>query len=166
MTSLQITFYITTFLALAGGAGLAWSRNVVHGALFLILALLAVAGLYLVLLADFLALVQILIYGGAITILILFAMMLTRARELPEAMDNPQKPWAGAVSLLTFLGLVVAAYTTPWPGLAAPSLTHVDFKDIGSSLFIDWAIPFEIASLVLLVAMIGAIIIARPEEGE
>ena len=166
MTSFEVAFYLTGLLALAGGAGLAWSRSVVHGALFLILALLTVAGLYLLLLADFLALVQVLLYGGAVTILILFAMMLTRARAQPAALDNPQKPWAMVVAALCFLGTTVVAYTTPWPGRISPTPTHVEFEDLGTSLFTQWAIPFEIASLVLLVALLGAIIIARPEQGE
>lgn len=162
----QIAFYLLALLAVAGGAGLAYSRNVVHGALFLILALLSVAGLFLVLLADFLAMVQVLLYGGAVTILILFAMMLTRTREQPEAMDTPQKPWAAVTALGFFLLLAGVAYATPWPGAETRVINHVDFQAIGRSLFVDWAIPFEIASLVLLVALMGAIIIARAEDRE
>ncbi|MBI2886413.1 MAG: NADH-quinone oxidoreductase subunit J [Chloroflexi bacterium] len=164
MNTFQVAFYVLALMALAGAAGLAWARSVVHGALFLILALLAVAGLFLVLLADFLALVQVLLYGGAVAILILFAMMLTRAREEPAALDNAQKPWAMLVCLLVFLGTVAVAYATPWP--RSGSFSHVGFEAIGVSLFTQWAIPFEIASLVLLVAMVGAIIIARAEEQE
>lgn len=162
----EAAFYMVALLSLVGGAGLAWSRNVVHAALFLILALLAVAGLYLLLLADFLALVQVLLYGGAVTILMLFAMMLTRVRDAPDTLDNPQRAWAVPVAAVTFLVTVLAAYTTPWPALASPAATHVDFMVIGASLFTDWAIPFEIASLVLLVALMGAIIIARADERE
>jgi len=65
-----------------------------------------------------------------------------------------------------FVLLASSAYATQWPGLRAASVSHVDFATIGSSLFVDWAIPFEVASLVLLVAMIGAIIIARTEDKE
>ena len=157
-------FYAVAALALAGGIGLAWSRNVLHAALFLILALLSVAGLFLWLLADFLALVQILLYGGAVTILMLFAMMLTRVRDEPMSLDNSQRLWAIPIALGTFIFPAVAALTTPWRGVAARSLSHVDFTTIGAALFNQWAIPFEIASLVLLVALIGAIVIARTDE--
>lgn len=166
MTTFEVAFLILGLLALIGGVGLAWTRSVVHGALFLILALLAVAGLYLVLLADFLALVQVLLYGGAVAILILFALMLTQAQTEPAALDNPQKPWAVAIAFIFFLGSVAVAYLTPWPQMAGNGLTHVDFGTIGESLFTQWAIPFEIASLVLLVALIGSIIIARGEPQE
>ena len=163
MTTFQLVFYAISLLALAGAVGLTLTRNVIHGALFLVLALLAVAGLYLVLLADFLALVQVLLYGGAVTILILFAMMLTQVREQPETLDNPQKPWAEVVAVLTFLSLSFVALSTPWRGGDAATLTHVNFQRISTALFSQWAIPFEIASLVLLVALVGAVIIARQE---
>ena len=163
MTTFQLIFYAITLLALAGAVGLTLTRNVIHGALFLVLALLAVAGLYLVLLADFLALVQVLLYGGAVTILILFAMMLTQVREQPETLDNPQKPWAEVVAALTFLSLSFVAFSTPWRGGDAATLTHVNFQRISTALFSQWAVPFEIASLVLLVALVGAVIIARQE---
>lgn len=166
MITLQTAFYVLTAFALIGGAGVAWSRHVIHAALFLILALLAVAGLYLVLLADFLALVQVLVYAGAVAILFLFAMMLTHSPDAAQMLDNAQRPWAALVSLAVFLVLAFSAYATPWPGLRTANPTHVDFATIGSSLFLDWAVPFEIASLVLLVAMIGAIIIARTEDRE
>ena len=162
----ETAFYLVALLALAGGAGLAWSGNVVHAALFLILSLLAVAGLYLLLLADFLALVQVLLYGGAVTILMIFAMMLTRVRDVPETLDNEQRIWAIPLAAVVFGLTVVAAYTTPWRALSVPVAVHVDFTTIGVSLFTDWAVPFEIASLVLLVALMGAIVIARADERE
>ncbi len=166
MITFQVAFYVLTLFALIGAAGVAWSRSVIHAALFLILALLSVAGLYLVLLADFLALVQVLIYGGAVAILFLFAMMLTRSPDSAQLIDNTQRPWAALVSCAVFVILASSAYATQWPGLRATSVRHVDFAAIGSSLFVDWAIPFEVASLVLLVAMMGAIIIARTEDKE
>jgi NADH-quinone oxidoreductase subunit J len=107
----------------------------------------------------------VLIYGGAVTILILVAMMLTRVRDLPQALDGPQKPFA-AVAAGAFMGLsILAAVSTEWPG-ETEEITLVPFRDLGDSLFRNWAAPFEIASLVLLVALIGAIILARGEEGE
>ena len=79
MTTVLVFFFILAAMTMIGAVGTVAARNVVHAALFLILSLLAVSGLFVLLLAEFLAIVQVLIYGGAITILLLFALMLTRA---------------------------------------------------------------------------------------
>jgi NADH-quinone oxidoreductase subunit J len=165
MSGQEIAFYGASVVAVLGGLGVVASRNVVHAAVALILALLSVAGVFLLLSAEFLALVQVLIYGGAIAILLLFALMLTRAREAPVAEDGPQKPLA-VLAGLTLLGVLFAvAFGTEWPG-TSEELTVVSFADLGDRLFRDWAVPFEIASLLLLVALVGAIVIARLEEDE
>ena len=161
----EIIFYFVAAVTVLGALGVVLARNVVHSALFLILALLAVAGVFILLSAEFLAIVQILIYGGAVTILILFVMMLTRVRDMPQALDGPQRPFA-ALAAGAFLALsVLAAVSSDWPG-ETEKITVVPFREMGEALFRDWAVPFEVASLVLLVALIGAIILARSEEGE
>lgn len=155
-------FGLLSLLTLGAGLGVVVTRNVAHAALFLLVSLVAVAGLYLILFAEFLALVQVLIYGGAIIIVLLFAIMLTRTADYPRISDNRQWPLA-AVAALGLLGVLAASF------LAAPQSVasylkgpqSPAFSDLGNSLFTTWAIPFEIASLVLLVALIGAIIIAR-----
>lgn len=165
MTYEEFIFYVVAAVTVIGAMGVVLARNVVHAALFLILALLAVAGVFILLSAEFLAIVQVLIYGGAVTILILFAMMLTRVRDMPQALDGPQRPFA-AVAASVFLGIsILAVRSTDWPG-ETEQITIVPFRDLGEALFRVWAVPFEIASLVLLVALIGAIILARSEEGE
>jgi len=165
MTVEEGVFYVIAGATVIGALGVVVARNVVHAALFLILALLAVAGVFLLLAADFLAIVQILIYGGAVTILVLFAMMLTRARDMPQALDGPQRPLA-ALAAAAFLGTsILAIVSTEWPG-ETEVITRIPIEDIGEVLFRDWAVPFEVASLVLLVALVGAIILARSEEGE
>ena len=161
----EVIFYFVAAVTVLGALGVVLSRNVVHSALFLILALLAVAGVYILLSAEFLAIVQILIYGGAVTILILFVMMLTRVRDMPQALDGPQRPFA-ALAAGAFLGLTtLAVVSADWPG-ETEEITVIPFRDLGDALFRNWAVPFEVASLVLLVALIGAIILARSEEGE
>ncbi len=161
----EVIFYFVAAVTVLGALGVVLARNVVHSALFLILALLAVAGVFILLSAEFLAIVQILIYGGAVTILILFVMMLTRVRDMPQALDGPQRPFA-ALAAGAFLALsVLAAVSSDWPG-ETEKITVVPFRDLGESLFRDWAVPFEVASLVLLVSLIGAIILARSEQGE
>ena len=154
-------FALLSALAVGGGLGVVATRNVVHAALFLLLSLLAVAGLYVLLVAEFLALVQIFIYGGAIIIVLLFAIMLTRSREYPRISDNSQWPLA-ALAGLVFFGLMTAAFVTN--ATNAETRHEVPFSELGLSLFTEWALPFEIASLVLLIALVGAIIIARTEE--
>jgi NADH-quinone oxidoreductase subunit J len=136
------------------------TRNVVYAALFLLLSLLAVAGLYLLIFAQFLALVQVLIYGGAITIVLLFAIMLTRAFEFPRIADNSQRPLAIIAALVVF-GVFTGAFLVRAPRVEGPPTGPANLAALGQPLFTQWAIPFEIASLVLLVALIGAIIIAR-----
>ena len=139
------------------------TRNVVHAALALLVSLLAVAGIYLILFAEFLALVQVLIYGGAIIIVLLFAIMLTRTAEYPRITDNRQWPLA-IVAALAMLGVLGVAF---WTKAESSTEPHAPvFGDLANSLFTRWAIPFEVASLVLLVALIGAIIIARQEGDE
>jgi len=165
MTAAQGVFYLIAAAAVIGGAGVVLVPNVVYAALFLILSLLAVAGLYILLATEFLALVQVLIYAGAVTILLLFVLMLTRARDVPLALDGPQKPVA-ALAAATLLGVLVAMFSqTSWPRDTG-QVSRVPFDVIGDALFRRWAVPFEVASLVLLVALVGAIVLARAEEGE
>lgn len=161
----QVFFYIMAGIVVAGALGVVLVRNVVYAALLLIVSLLGVAGIYILLSVEFLALVQVLIYGGAVTVLVLFALMLTRTGELKEKLDGDQKPLA-AVAALALLGAFFAMISqTSWPR-DINQLTVVPFGDIGDALFNRWAVPFEIASGVLLVALVGAVVISMQEEGE
>ncbi len=161
----EAIFYVVAVVTVVGALGVVLARNVVHSALFLILSLMAVAAVFILLAAEFLAIVQVLVYGGAVTILILFALMLTRVRDMPAALDGPQKPFA-ALTAGAFMGIsILAILDTDWPG-QTDEVNVVPFEEIGKALFTTWAAPFEIASLVLLVALLGAIILARGEEGE
>lgn len=158
MTSL-VLFYLAGALTLGGAVGVVGTRNIVHAALFLLASLMGVAGIYLLVFAEFLALVQVLIYGGAIVIVVLFALMLTRLQEFRGSMDNPQWPVAVVAAVVLFGVIAVAITRTVLPvGLERQG---PDVQEIGNALFTQWAIPFEVASVVLLVALIGAIVIAR-----
>ncbi len=163
MDASAVAFTFLAVLVLGGALGVVITRNVAHAALFLLVSLGAVAGVFILLVAEFLALVQVLIYGGAITIVLLFALMLTRAEEFSNVRDNPQ--WAvAAVAALSFLGVmagVILNNKLDTQALAGPSL-----EELGTELFTNWVVPFEIASLVLLVALIGAIILARATDGQ
>ncbi len=165
MTAVLVFFFILGGMALLGSVGTVASRNVVHAALSLVLALLAVAGIFILLLAEFLAIVQVLIYGGAITIILLFALMLTRTREGPVKLDNAQRHLALIGAGAVFATLTVVIMVSDWPA-PIDNPERPGFRSISEVLFQQWAIPFEAASLVLLVALIGAIVISRPEGEE
>jgi NADH-quinone oxidoreductase subunit J len=162
----EAAFYLLSILAILGGLGVVTSQNVVHAALYLILSLLAVAGYYILLTSEFLALVQILIYGGAVATIILFGLMLTKSRDLMPVTFGESQRLMGTVAGLLLMGVIMGAIlNTDWPRYAQ-DVTVVPLQDIGRALFQRWLLPFEIASVVLLVALIGAIVISRQEEGE
>ena len=158
-----LVFIVVAVLTIGGALGVVVTRNVVHAALALLVSLVAVAGVYLVLFAEFLAIVQVLIYGGAIIIVLLFAIMLTRSADYPRVTDNKQWPLA-ALASLAFLGVLAPSFLIN--RVEGTESQNASFTGIGESLFTTWAVPFKIASLVLLVALIGAIIIARSDEEE
>jgi NADH-quinone oxidoreductase subunit J len=165
LTIANVVFYLIAALAIIAALGVVTVPNVVHAALFLIMSLLAVAGFYILLSSEFLALVQVLVYAGAVATIILFGLMLTRGRDLPSVSVGGQWPLALASAGL-FGGAVAAAIIdTRWPRDTG-EVTMVSINAIGNVLFREWLLPFEIASFVLLVALIGAIVISKQEEGE
>jgi NADH:ubiquinone oxidoreductase subunit 6 (subunit J) len=159
-----VVFVILTLMTLGGGLGVVSSRNVFHSALFLVLSLAGVVGYYVLLDAGFLAAVQLLIYIGAIAILILFAIMLSRGLMAERQSQRNHQWWIAAlVSLLTFVVLGVVLWQVDWPiadgqALSSPS---VAVSQLGQELLGSYVIPFEVASVLLLVALIGAVILAR-----
>jgi len=159
----QVIFYVIAALAILGALGVVFSNDIVHAALFLVLALLMAAGVFVLLSAEFLGLVQILIYGGAVTILIIFALMLTRARQLQMRLNGAQQPFAIVAGILLAAALIFMIVQTSWPG-TTDRVTLVPFERFGSELFNTYSVPFELASLVLLVALVGAVVIARSED--
>ncbi len=159
-------FYALAGVALAASVGVVTTRNVVHAALLLLAALGAIAGLFVLLFADFLALVQVLIYGGAIVIVILFALMLTRRGEFELTGEHRRWPLAAVASAGLF-AVLATAFLSDSDQFNSGDRSGVDIETLATVLFEKWAMPFEIASLVLLVALVGAIVIARsggPEE--
>ena len=155
-----VLFAVIGGVTLIGAVGVVATRNVVYAALFLLAALGGVAALFLLLLAEFLALVQVLIYGGAVIIVILFALMLTRSGEFQATGQNRRWPFAAAVSGSLFVVLTVA-FIGDADRFDSDTRTGVQLEVLGRELFERWAVPFEIASLVLLVALIGAVVIGR-----
>lgn len=155
-----VLFAIVAGVTLLSAMGVVVTRNVVYAALCLLGALLGVAGLFVLLYAEFLALVQLFIYGGAIIIVILFALMLTRTGEFQTSSENRRWPVAALVSGGLFV-LLAVIFTTDTSARADGERTGILMSELGVTLFEDWAIPFEIASLVLLVALVGAVVLSR-----
>ena len=164
MTIAQIVFYLLALLSIAAAIGVVTVPNVVHAALFLILALLGVAGFYILLSSEFLALVQVLIYAGTVGIILLFGLMLTRGRDqnLPVVNAGAQWPLALISAGILVVVLEIAVLDSTWPRDAG-SLVLVSMTTLAGALFHDWLLPFEVVSVVLLVALIGAIVIAHDE---
>ena len=162
MTPTLALFIVFGVLAILAALGVVTTDNVVHSALSLVVTVSAVAGIFFILYADFLGLVQILIYGGAVAMLVLFALMLTRGGGGLLNLDNRQKPWALAVAGLILAITVYVTMFSVWSGQQEPQ--RVSIQQLGRGLFLQWAIPFELVSIVLLVALMGAVIIARQEE--
>ena len=160
-----VLFYIFGGITIVAALGVVTTRNIVYGALFLLASLSGVAGLFVVLFAEFLALVQLLIYGGAIIIVILFALMLTRTSDFSVATEHRRWPAAAIVSLALF-GLLAGAAIRDSGEYNTYRRTGIGIEELGVGLFENWAIPFEVASIVLLVALIGAIVIGRSGDDE
>jgi NADH-quinone oxidoreductase subunit J len=155
------------FLALAVVGGLAGvlvvtSRNIVHAALWLVVALASVAGVFLLLAAPFVAFVQVIIYVGAIVVLILFGIMLTRAPVGRRVLDNSLRARIGA---LVIGGSVFAMLTwfmvDAWSGERITNQAATSTAALGTALFRNYVLPFEAVSILLLAALIGAIVLAR-----
>ena len=162
----ELVFWLLAALIVVSALAAVLLPHLVHATLSLVVTLLGVAGIFLLLGSEFLALVQILLYGGGVTILLLFGLMLTNASDDPIVTDGAQKPFAAILGIALAALIGGALLDHEWIGAEAVA---VPFTAIGSRLFRDFGVPFEVASLVLLVALVGAIAIARrdrPEDDE
>ncbi len=157
-----LLFAITAITALSGGVGVIAARRPVHSALALLLVLLSLAVDYLLLDAQFIAVLQVIIYAGAIVVLFVFIIMLLHGRSSEEARVGAGLPPAVAVVLCVLFGLgllVVLAGTRTTPG--APPVGFGTVQVVGRALFRQYLLPFEAASLVLLTGMIGAVALGK-----
>jgi NADH-quinone oxidoreductase subunit J len=165
MTPEQIVFILTAILTLGAALMVVTTRNLVHAALWLVVALFGIAVFYVILHAGFLAVAQVVIYIGAIAILMIFAIMLTRrvARDSGSQL-NSNWVWGLVVALTTFAGLVWMLSGWSAFGSMAPAWSPLmdPVKLLGLALVAPngYVLPFELTSILLLAAMIGAIIIA------
>lgn len=159
----DVVFYLVAGITIISAAGVAFSSSIVYSAFALMGAFMGVAGLYVLLAADFVAVVQVLIYVGGILVLTLFAVMLTH-RIADVRVSNRSVGRLPALLILAFVGTmmgqaVVGANWHTKPVGAAEPTTY----GIGNSFLNEYALPFELASVVLLAALIGAVVVSRKE---
>ena len=165
-----IAFYTIAAFILGFAVLVVTTKDTVHSVLFLVLDFLFVAALYVMLGAQFLAVIQVLVYAGGIVVLYLFVVMLVNLKRPPEAHQDPHRRsklgLALAAAVLVELAVIVASgyarAATPTAPAAALPLTG-NTEQVGWLLYTSYLIPFEIASMLLLVAMIGAIVLAKRE---
>ena len=163
-------FLSLSLIAVASALGMLLSRNAVYSALFLVLNFVTVAVFYLLLGAPFIAMAQITVYAGAIMVLFLFVIMLLGAESLTGISNWRKILFPGVLAVILF---VEAAYllivkARPAGDVLQPEAavnTMDNLRQLGTSLFSDYLLPFEVVSILLLVAMVGAIILTKKEKG-
>jgi NADH-quinone oxidoreductase subunit J len=157
----EAVFFLASAVILLGALAAVLLPNIVHAAVSLIAALMGVAGIYLMLLSEFLALVQILVYGGGVIILVVFGLMLTNAQDDPVVTDGTQKPFAFGVGAIICGVFVAAALMGHWDATEA---ALVPLPEFGRRLFGDFGLPIIIVAFLLDIAFTGALVNARRAE--
>jgi NADH-quinone oxidoreductase subunit J len=163
----QITiFLVLAAVAVAGAVSLILQRHPIHSALSLILVMVALAGLYLLQGAEFVAAVQIIVYGGAIMVLFVFVIMLLNAGEEERTNMSRMARYAGVP-----LGVIFLIEIAFWIGhatlhLGASPAEAVSTRDLSTLLFRDYVFPFELTSFLILIALLGALVLARREDSD
>jgi NADH-quinone oxidoreductase subunit J len=160
---LSVAFLLTSALTVAGALAAALLKNLVHCALSLTVTFAGLALLYLQLDAQFAGLSQILVYIGAVAILVVFAILLTRGAGIPEYRGFSSSWPAGLVIAAAVFALLVWAVTKSLPAVASAAAPVVTVQSIGVALMGSYVLPLEIVAVVLTVALIGAVIVAMPE---
>jgi NADH-quinone oxidoreductase subunit J len=161
MTPLQVLFLILAGATLASAVMVVVSRNLIHAALWLIVTLFLVAAFFVLLEAGFLAAVQVVLYIGAIAVMIIIGAMLTRRVMQDTGPQNNSQWWVGAlVAAVAFVALSAMLVQAPWP-LSGTAVSPDSLNDLGRSL-VDpnrFVLPFEVASVLLIAALVGSIVI-------
>jgi NADH-quinone oxidoreductase subunit J len=166
-----IFFYLLAIISILAALGMVIAKNPVHSAIFLVFTLFNTAGIFVMLGADFLAAAQVIVYAGAVLVLMLFFLMLVDPQALPErAGGHPVQRIVGPLlGIILFLEVAAAiANRTMIGSLGNANAANIDFlggstQVIGNLLFTQYLLPFEVVSLVLLIGVTGAIVLALPE---
>ena len=159
----NVAFYVIAALMVFGAVRVVTCKNLVHAALWLVLVLAGVAAQYILLAAEFIAITQVLVYLGAIVVLFLFGIMLTRNKTgLDSDLDNPTpaKVTAGVVGVV-LLGVLGYALWDGWKDQEFGQIAVQRSAEVSDSIFSTYLLPFWVLSVLLLVALIGAIVLAR-----
>ena len=163
MVAQRVFFYLIAVVMAVSAIRVVTTKNVVHAALYLVMVLAGVAALFVLLAAEFLAAVQVLVYIGAIVVLFLFGVMLTRAPIGHTAdLDNP--PAQRGAALVVGAGLLALLGTILWSGYHRTKLEPEQVgrtSEVGLTIFQSYVIPFEVISILLTAALVGAIVLAR-----
>lgn len=166
-TSIQILFSILSLITLATAFLTIYSRNPIHSAIYLVICFFSIAGHYLLLNAQFLAIVHVIVYSGAIMILFLFTVMLMNLNKENEVY-KPRVTRLGAIVLFCLMCLVlIAVFINSKPIVGEYITTGEDYQSIkilGKVLLNEYMVPFEFASVLLLIAMIGAVLLSKKEK--
>lgn len=166
-TPIQILFCILSVITLATAFLTIYSKNPIHSAIYLVICFFSIAGHYLLLNAQFLAIVHVIVYSGAIMILFLFTVMLMNLNKENEV-HKPRVTRLGAIVLFCLMCLVlIAVFINSKPIVGDYTTTGEDFQSIkvlGKVLLNEYMVPFEFASVLLLVAMIGAVLLSKKEK--
>jgi NADH-quinone oxidoreductase subunit J len=164
----QIMFWFLSALALLGAIGVVASKNPIYSVLCLIVVFFAISGHYILMNAQFLAIVNIIVYAGAIMVLFLFVIMLMNLNSQTGPLKNVYMKMAGIVAGLTFMIVLVAALShSETQNIVMRPGTRVGLiENLGKALFNTYVVPFEISSVLFLSAMIGAIVIGKKDKVE
>ena len=166
MNITQILFWILSVMALFGALMVITSKNPVYSVLWLILTFFSISGHYILLNAQFLAIVNIIVYAGAIMVLFLFVIMLMNLNKETEPTRNRWLKFAGAVSGGCLLLVLIAALRNTEIRNQVAQVNQGDIgliKNLGKELFTNYVVPFEISSILFLSAMVGAVVIGKKE---
>jgi NADH-quinone oxidoreductase subunit J len=159
----NVAFYVIAAFILIGAIGVVTTNNVVHAALYLVLVLVGVGADFLLLGAEFAGITQILVYVGAIVVLFLFGIMLTRA-PIGKTVNLTNRSWyVGAFVALALGAVMVYALADGFGKDKLPTENRQLTAAVSDSIFGQYLVPFEVASILLLAALIGAIVLARKE---
>lgn len=167
MVGPNVAFWIVAVVMAVAGIRIVTTRNVVHAALYLMIVLAGSAAIFILLGAEFLGWTQILVYVGAIVVLFLFGVMLTKASYgEAESLDNDQRVLAAIVGILVFALFAGVCWVAFGLDAALELDRSTTVGELGTDLFAQWVLPFEAVSLVLLAALIGAVTLARRDDPE
>ncbi|HUL35802.1 MAG TPA: NADH-quinone oxidoreductase subunit J [Candidatus Eisenbacteria bacterium] len=165
MSAVLVIFYVLAGLAVLGAVTLILQSHPIHSALSLILVMVSLAGLYLLMGAEFVAAVQIIVYGGAVMVLFVFVIMLLNAGEEEHTSFSKLARFAGIPLALALAGMIAAAIARSSAHLPAPAMSGAltSTKRLSMLLFSEFVYPFELTSFLILVAIVGAIVLAQRE---